>query len=96
MHGWGGNALGSLVADDPTYIWLRDDLPSRFPNLRIWTYGYGSKLTDENYVSDPFEDAEGLKGDLRSFRDPSEKERPIVFIVHSLGGLIFKQASSSG
>lgn len=53
VHGWGGHALGSFKAHSwGPYIWIRDSLPAEFPQLRVWTYGYASKLLNADSVVD--------------------------------------------
>ena len=43
VTGLAGHAFGSW-AHSPKEMWLRDDLPSALPNVRIITYGYPSSL----------------------------------------------------
>ncbi|OTB04214.1 hypothetical protein M426DRAFT_11836 [Hypoxylon sp. CI-4A] len=82
---------------DGTQNWLRDYLPERFPNLRILVYGYDSVFAgrkDEESV-DSF--ATGLRSAIRLYRKGKPvSHRLIVFLGHSLGGLIIKQAESKG
>ena len=73
--------------------WPVDLLPQDFPNIRIFTYGYDSKVTHwfrgPSMQLDIFSYGESLLNGVEAHRraDPS---RPLIFIVHSLGGLILK------
>ena len=77
-------------------FWPRDLLPRVFPNSRIMTWGYDvtiNHLISSSSKSSIYHHSETLLGDLASKRiDESEKETPIIFIAHSLGGIIVKDA----
>lgn len=73
-------------------MWLRDALPKDIPTARIMTYGYNSIIANSTSM-------QNLEDLATSFRDSllplvrSDTLRPIIFIGHSLGGLIVKQVS---
>ena len=73
--------------------WPEDLLPTDFPNSRIATYGYDSQVT--RFFNGPssqnniFSHGESLLNALETHRG-GDPQRPIIFIVHSLGGLILK------
>lgn len=95
VPGWGGHALGSFRSHTSSYVWLRDSLPRHCPELRVWTYGYHSHLADTDASTDVYEFAERFRRRLRILRQQTkaiEKGRPLIFIVHSLGGWVFKDA----
>lgn len=76
-------------------FWPRDLLPSTVPNARILTYGYDTKIrhtfvgpVSKNNVVDHGWDLLCALEEVRR-DDPS---RPLLFIAHSLGGLIVKIA----
>ncbi|KAK2762332.1 hypothetical protein FQN54_001342 [Arachnomyces sp. PD_36] len=77
---------------DKTFMWIRDDLPRNLQNARAVVYGYDTKLLD----SQSFQGIDDLANDLVThlctygWRSPSAK--PIVFLAHSLGGLVVKAA----
>ncbi|KAK7743459.1 hypothetical protein SLS53_003993 [Cytospora paraplurivora] len=87
--------------DSPTTIpkrdvfWPRDLLPSSVPNARVLTYGYDTKIrhrifgpASQNSVTDHGWDLLSALEDVRR-GDPS---RPLLFMAHSLGGLVLKIA----
>jgi hypothetical protein len=73
-------------------MWLRDSIPKHFPQLRVWIYGYDSKLNDENNNADLFDYAERFVQELRTLRAKVGHDTPLIFIAHSLGGLIMQDA----
>lgn len=98
VHGLGGDPFGTWTAQDGT-IWIRDllsTLPS-YQNARILTFGYNAtaflrpfKKATKGGV---FTFAETLLIDLDDHRlSAAEKTRPIMFIGHSLGGIVIKSA----
>jgi hypothetical protein len=74
--------------------WLKDFLPQQIPNARIMSYGYNSAVQFSKSAANISNFAEQLLNDLVAERDtPAKKTRPIIFICHSLGGIVFKKAS---
>lgn len=78
-------------------FWPRDFLPNDFGNARIATYGYDSKISHwfggPAHQNSIYDHGETLLNDLERFRRSSNTptERKIIFIAHSLGGLIVKE-----
>lgn len=80
-------------------MWLRDALPHHIireadskPYARVMVYGYQSSLPQSQSIQN-FEDlATSLHTDLLELVSATTP-RPIIFIAHSLGGLIVKQVS---
>lgn len=59
---------------------------------RIMSYGYDSTTAFSKSVTDIEDQAKILIDTLSSEREsPSEKNRPLIFIAHSLGGIIVKK-----
>ncbi|EMD95884.1 hypothetical protein COCC4DRAFT_67698 [Bipolaris maydis ATCC 48331] len=71
--------------------WLRDPLPSNAPQARIMTYQYNANVMFDSSTAGVQEQAENLL-QLISVKRENARSRPIIFIAHSLGGIIVKQA----
>ncbi|OAQ61390.1 ankyrin repeat domain-containing protein [Pochonia chlamydosporia 170] len=72
-------------------LWLRDFLPKQLPNARVMLFGYNSNVAFETSISGVREQASNLLNRLQLKRRDAAN-RPIVFIAHSLGGIVVKQA----
>ncbi len=95
IPGWGGHPLGSFRSLKGTHVWLRDSLSEHCAQLRVWAYGYRSYLLDQDSSADVFEYAERFRRRLRILRKrtkSNDESRPLIFLVHSLGGWLFKDA----
>ncbi|PVF91289.1 hypothetical protein CPB86DRAFT_719725, partial [Serendipita vermifera] len=92
IHGLDGHRERSWTAANGT-MWLKDLLPLDIPNARILTYGYDSDTRRFTYTSTQsiFHHAETFVADLTQVRS-ANPERPIIFLAHSLGGIILKKA----
>ncbi|KAI9830205.1 MAG: Nucleolar protein 9 [Phylliscum demangeonii] len=94
VHGLRGHPLDTWKKDE--IVWPRDLLPDDVPNARILTFGYqADAVSFFNHVSHSsiFQHAQNLLQDLQlKRRTADEKKRPIIFIGHSLGGLVIKDA----
>lgn len=77
-------------------FWPRDYLPQDIPHARVFVYGYNSNVTNPQAMSTASakDHANTLLNLLDMERSPQLNTRPpkIVFIGHSLGGLVIKQA----
>ncbi|KAG9234012.1 ankyrin repeat-containing domain protein [Amylocarpus encephaloides] len=95
LHGINGKAFKTWTyvgKQGKETFWLRDFLPVEFPGARVYTYGYNAKIlsmgtgTLESFSRTLLE----LIMDKRRTR--KEQRRPIIFICHSMGGLVVKKA----
>ncbi|KAH6960032.1 hypothetical protein BKA56DRAFT_701408 [Ilyonectria sp. MPI-CAGE-AT-0026] len=71
--------------------WLRDLLPSRCPNARILTYQYNANVAFGASSAGIEEQAKNMLRCIWLERK-SNSVRPIIFIAHSMGGIIVKEA----
>ncbi|KAI1362732.1 hypothetical protein F5Y08DRAFT_341358 [Xylaria arbuscula] len=99
IHGIGGHREGTWTATEPqtgrTTLWIKDFLPTQLPNARIMTYGYSSQVFSIKHLTQRilYSNSKALLAALDSNRqDISATNRPVIFIAHSLGGLIVKSA----
>ena len=91
VHGLGGDWERTWT-DENGKLWLRDFLPSQLPNARIMSYGYNSQTVFSSAVTDIDDEAAMLLDRLDGEREQrEERTRPIIFISHSLGGIIVKK-----
>ncbi|KAK4171599.1 hypothetical protein QBC36DRAFT_365913 [Triangularia setosa] len=86
-----GKWLGKGATDQDT-LWLRDLLPQKLPNTRIMTFEYDSSVFGNNSAFGVEENAMALLRELGNVREEGGEGRSIVFIGHSLGGIVIKQA----
>ncbi|KAF2968399.1 hypothetical protein GQX73_g5137 [Xylaria multiplex] len=82
-----------VVGGSKTVYWPADLLPSAVPRARIWTYGYNADISSgffrPNNKNSILEHGNDLMVKVeRALRD----ELPIVFVAHSVGGLVVKTA----
>ena len=95
MHGLRGEAFETWTAE--SVCWPRDLLKTeaKLKYTRLITWGYDSsvaKLTEFSSQSSVFGHAENLLSDVSRKREEDEEEtRPIIFVGHSLGGLVIKE-----
>ncbi|KAH7129085.1 hypothetical protein EDB81DRAFT_728975 [Dactylonectria macrodidyma] len=96
VHGLNGHFRKTWTTSGTTgdqVNWLESLLPQHIPYARVMSFGYDSSVPSNNNGSNIENFAEDLLADLVTHRSSElEKQRPIVFICHNLGGIIFKQA----
>ncbi|RDW85279.1 hypothetical protein BP6252_02869 [Coleophoma cylindrospora] len=89
ITGLDGHAYGSWRAkDEPWRMWLHHFLSRDLPSCRTMIYGYNSKLSShgiDNIMDYGREFLEALK---RARSSKGLRERPLIFIAHSFGGII--------
>lgn len=95
IHGLNGHCYKTWTDRTTGLNWLSDEecLPKDIPNARVLTFGYNSRTYFSRSDPDVRDFASELLAALKATRrDRVEQQRPIVFLCHSLGGLVFKQA----
>ncbi|KAI1772801.1 hypothetical protein F4818DRAFT_453212 [Hypoxylon cercidicola] len=96
VHGLGGNYIetwrGKDPASDQHYNWLSDVLPGEIPTARIMSFGYDSAVFSKSVVDIRGYASQLLEELLAKRSTVAEKKRPILFLCHNLGGIVFKKA----
>ncbi|KAH8745409.1 hypothetical protein BGZ57DRAFT_862505 [Hyaloscypha finlandica] len=92
VHGITGSAYNTWTHSNGTF-WLKDIIPKDFPGARVFSYAYPADVfctfatgTIRSFATSLLE---GLKGERRS---KEQLKRPIIFICHSMGGIVVKEA----
>ncbi|KAK4182502.1 hypothetical protein QBC35DRAFT_457232 [Podospora australis] len=94
IHGLNGHRHKTWTASNGVH-WLRDLLPDYIPHARIFCWGYDANTHASSQVSCQYlyDHARTLITDLCMERKLSDSmERPIIFVAHSLGGIVVKSA----
>ncbi|KAL6717647.1 hypothetical protein ACLMJK_005562 [Lecanora helva] len=99
VHGLNGDAYSTWTSDKGNVCWLshQDLLPKYVPNARVLTYGYNANVipmrgrtTSADRI---LQHAQTLVQELVGERAlEGRSEIPIIFLCHSLGGIIVKRA----
>jgi hypothetical protein len=95
LHGLNGHYRDTWVSSTGEN-WLEDAefLPKHIPNARIMSYGYNSRVEFSKSSAGIGAFAEQLLVQIEGIRrNPEEKKRPIIFVCHSLGGIVVKKVS---
>ncbi|KAM0796954.1 hypothetical protein BDR22DRAFT_892704 [Usnea florida] len=93
VHGLNGDPTDTWKPSSSKDFWLRDFLPFDVKGARVMTYGYNADVVFGNTTADVWDHAKSLLGSLIDERESEEEsKRPLIFICHSLGGIIVKQA----
>ncbi|KAI9891232.1 MAG: hypothetical protein M1814_002922 [Vezdaea aestivalis] len=93
LSGLGGHAYGSFRERNGEHMWLVDDLPRDFKKARVFLYGYESTLQKSHSIQSIEDIAITFRLALKRIRpDHKFSKKPMIFIAHSLGGIVLKQA----
>ena len=94
VHGLGGHPYDTWTHDNGV-MWLRDLLPHDIHNARVVTWGYDSEpQTGRHFIHTmTYSHPHNLLSALYSLRkDTKSNDRPIIFLCHSLGSIVVKEA----
>jgi protein SERAC1 len=95
VHGLTGDRESTWTADGQSAPWPKTLLPPKLEKARILTYGYDAYVVRKGAASSNrlIDHATNFLNDLTTDRVCcNAPSRPIIFVVHSLGGLVCKQA----
>jgi len=93
VHGLQGDAYQTWTHENGT-MWLESILPDKVPYARIMTFGYNSTIAFSSSDAKLEDKSIELINRLTMKRSSVENgsTRPIVFVCHSLGGVLVKKA----
>src|SRR5437868_213906 len=81
---WMSRGLGS------NFMWLRDSLSIDVPTIRNIIYGYDTTLGHSESFQTIQDIAISFISRLRTTGRSSPSAKPVIFLAHSLGGIILK------
>ncbi len=73
-------------------MWLRDALPNDTTGVKVFLYGYDTRLHGSESFQSATDLALSFMSHLESFVWTTPMPKPVVFLAHSLGGIILKEA----
>ncbi|KAI9889263.1 MAG: hypothetical protein M1814_005638 [Vezdaea aestivalis] len=92
-HGLNGHSTMTWTHPESGVCWPQEWLLKDLPKTRVMSFGYNADVAFCNTTADLLDHAKGLLSSLIDKREQSnEKYRPLIFIGHSLGGIVIKQA----
>ncbi|KAL8400455.1 hypothetical protein RB594_000734 [Gaeumannomyces avenae] len=92
VHGLNGDYLTTWTHEATKICWPRDLLPSELPNARVLSFAYNADVYGNTSVAGIRGNAQAMLARLRDLRDDRDFRKPIIFVAHSLGGIVLKQA----
>jgi protein SERAC1 len=95
VHGLNGHWKSTWTDERTDTNWLRDGIPGHIPTARVMSFFFDSTQFTKSTTDGP-DFADQLLDDVSSQRiSETEQDRPIIFICHSLGGILFKQVCTA-
>jgi protein SERAC1 len=95
VHGLTGDRESTWTAEGQSTPWPQTLLPHILSGVRILTYGYDAYIARKSVASSNqlIDHATNLLNDLTTERAVCDaSSRPLIFVAHSLGGLVCKEA----
>lgn len=89
VHGLGGDARSTWQAKDQAQYFWPAWLGADFPKIGVWSLGYAASVSKWKEESMPLADRGYTV--LEQLYSEGLGERPLIFISHSLGGIVVKQ-----
>jgi len=77
---------------DKTFMWVRDALPKDLLGIRAVIYGYNTRLDSSQSFQTITDLAQALISQLQTYGWSLSFAKPVVFLAHSLGGLVLREA----
>ncbi|KAF2463465.1 uncharacterized protein BDR25DRAFT_165806, partial [Lindgomyces ingoldianus] len=93
VHGLQGHPRDTWTGQGDDVFWPRDLLKDDFPKARVMTFGYNTNVTrgyTAAHQGNIFSHARDLLYALERKRRKAA-DRDLVFIAHSLGGILVKE-----
>ncbi|KAI0113988.1 hypothetical protein GGR51DRAFT_578246 [Nemania sp. FL0031] len=103
VHGLGGDRIKTWACGGQPdgKLWPRDLLPIDCPTARILSFGYNADFAKFYPAPEPIapeltidDYSTSLLEALKTLRGETQSERPIIFVAHSMGGLVVTNALS--
>lgn len=93
IHGLSGHPQNTWTNFDTQHYWPSNSLPEDIPKSRIMAFGYNTSTSPLNRSTAIISDiAKQLISHLINKRKSGrQKQRPIIFVAHSLGGIVIKE-----
>jgi hypothetical protein len=92
IHGINGDPFTTWTCETTGRLWLRDFLPDDVPGARVFSFGYDAQICFSKSISGINEIALMLLNQLLvKRRSKNCQSSPLIFICHSMGGIIVKQ-----
>lgn len=91
IPGLGSHPFGSFVHKEDGHMWLAESLPRDLPTARVMIYGYRSGLQNSSSFANLDDLASSLQIAIARLLQ-SGREKKLILIGHSLGGLLIKEA----
>lgn len=92
VHGLDGDAKSTWHPKDQPDDFFPKWLGEEFPNIGVWSLGY--EASSSNWKGSTMPLVDRATNVLARVESAGIGNRPVIYIVHSLGGLVIKQALS--
>ncbi|RWA11742.1 hypothetical protein EKO27_g3362 [Xylaria grammica] len=80
--------------EDKSFMWVREALPRSMPMCRAILYGYDTTLLNSNSFQTIVDLGSSLINHIKANGWHLAGSKPLVFLAHSLGGIVLKEAFS--